>query len=164
MGSRRGCAPATSSRLRPLAYGRIYIGNTDDKVYSFEAATGQVAWSYTMPNWAYGSPAVSGGTVFATSFDGTVAALSAHTGSVVWQHRLPYGSLSSPTVVGPDVYVSDLGPSPSSRGHVYAFNTSTGRLVWRFNDGKYASVIVAAGRLVVAGATHIYVLRPIGAG
>jgi hypothetical protein len=32
----------------------------------------------------------------------------------------------------------------------------------RFNDGKYASVIVAAGRLVVAGATHVYVMRPLG--
>jgi outer membrane protein assembly factor BamB len=144
-----------------VAYGRLYIGNTDDKLYSFEAGTGQVAWTYTMPNWAYGSPAVSNGIVFETSFDGTVAALSARTGSVIWEHRLPYGSLSSPTVVGPYVYVSDLGPSPSSRGHVYGYDTRTGKLKWRFNDGKYASVIVAAGRLVVAGATHVYVMRPL---
>ena len=41
-----------------VAYGRVYIGNTDDKVYAFEAADGQVAWTYTMPDWAYGSPAV----------------------------------------------------------------------------------------------------------
>ena len=46
-----------------VAYGRVYIGNTDDKVYSFVAATGQVAWTYTMPDWAYGSPAVSNGRV-----------------------------------------------------------------------------------------------------
>ena len=59
------------------------------------------------------------------------------------------------------MYVSDLGPSPSSRGHVYGYDTRTGKLSWRFNDGKYASVIVAAGRLVVAGATHVYVLRPL---
>ena len=144
-----------------VAYGRVYIGNTDDKLYSFEAATGQVAWTYTMPNWAYGSPAVANGTVYATSFDGTIAALSARTGAVLWQHQLPYGSLSSPTVVGGSVYVADLGPSPSSRGHMYGFNRNTGKLDWQFGDGKYASVIVAAGRLVVSGATHVYVLRPL---
>ena len=32
--------------------------------------------------------------------------------------------------------------------------------MWQFSDGKYATPIAAAGRLVVAGATHVYVLRP----
>jgi outer membrane protein assembly factor BamB len=45
---------------------------------------------------------------------------------------------------------------------VYGYDTRTGKLMWRFNDGKYASVIVAGGRLVVAGATHVYVMRPLG--
>ncbi len=143
-----------------VAYGRVYIGNTDDKLYSFDAATGQVAWTYTMPDWAYGSPAVSNGRVFETSFDGTFAAFNARTGAVLWQHHLPYRSLSSPTVIGNLVYVADLGPSPGARGHLYAYNTGSGKLVWRFRDGKYATPIAAAGRLVVSGATHIYVLRP----
>jgi outer membrane protein assembly factor BamB len=142
-----------------VAYGRVYIGNTDDKLYSFVAATGQVAWTYTMPNWAYGSPAVSDGRVFATSFDGTFAAFNARTGAVLWQHRLPFKSLASPTVIGPYVYVTDLGPSPGSRGRTFGYDPRTGKLVWRFGDGKYATPIAAAGRLVVAGATHIYVLR-----
>ena len=143
-----------------VAYGRVYIGNTDDKLYSFDASTGQVAWTHTMPDWAYGSPAVSSGRVFETSFDGTFAAFDARTGSVVWEHRLPNRSLSSPTVIGHLVYVADLGPTPSSRGHVYAYDEATGKLVWRFKDGKYAAPIAAAGRLVVSGATKIYVLRP----
>ncbi len=143
-----------------MAYGRVYIGNTDDKLYSFVAATGQVAWTYTMPNWAYGSPAVSNGRVFATSFDGTFGAFNARTGAVLWLHKLPYRGLSSPTVVGPYVYVTDLGPSPGSAGRLFAYDTSTGRLAWQFGDGKYATPIAAAGRLVVLGATHVYVLRP----
>jgi outer membrane protein assembly factor BamB len=143
-----------------VAYGRVYIGNTDDKVYSFVASTGQVAWTHTMPNWAYGSPAVANGRVFATSFDGTFACFDARTGNVLWEHQLPYKSLSSPAVVGKLVYVSDLGAGPSSTGHMYAFNVGTGRAEWRWNDGKYASVIVAAGRLVVVGATSVYVMRP----
>jgi outer membrane protein assembly factor BamB len=143
-----------------VAYGRVYIGNTDDKLYSFDASNGQVAWTFTMPNWAYGSPAVSNGRVFETSFDGTVAAFNARTGSVLWEHHLPYRSLSSPTVIGKLLYVADLGPSPGARGHLYAYDPVSGKLVWRFNDGKYATPIAAGRRLVVAGATHLYVLRP----
>jgi outer membrane protein assembly factor BamB len=143
-----------------VAYGRVYIGNTDDKVYSFVASTGQVAWTYTMPDWAYGSPAVWNGRVFVTSFDGTFAALNARTGAVLWSHKLPNRSLASPVVIGRYVYVADLGATPGSKGRVMAYNPVSGRLEWQFGDGKYATPIAAAGRLVLSGATHVYVLRP----
>jgi outer membrane protein assembly factor BamB len=42
-----------------------------------------------------------------------------------------------------------------------AYNPISGRLEWQFNDGKYATPIVGAGRLIVSGATHVYVLRPL---
>jgi outer membrane protein assembly factor BamB len=143
-----------------VAYGRVYIGNTDGKVYSFVASTGQIAWSTTLPDWAYGSPAVAAGRVFATAYDGTVVALSARTGSVLWRHRLPYRTLASPAVVGPLVYVADKGPSGDKRGQLFAYDPGSGRLVWRFNDGKYSTVSAGAGRLIVAGFGHLYVLRP----
>jgi outer membrane protein assembly factor BamB len=143
-----------------VAYGRVYIGNTDDKVYSFDASNGQVAWTYTMPDWAYGSPAVWNGRVYVTSFDGTFAALNARTGAVLWSHTLANRSLASPVVIGKYVYVADLGATPGSKGTVQAYNPISGRLEWKFGDGKYATPIAAAGRLVVSGATHLYVLRP----
>jgi outer membrane protein assembly factor BamB len=60
------------------------------------------------------------------------------------------------------LYVSDLGNDRgAAHGHVYAINPGTGKVVWRFNDGKYHSVIAAAGRLIVAGAIHLYALKPI---
>jgi outer membrane protein assembly factor BamB len=143
-----------------VAYGRVYVGNTDYKIYSFVAATGQIAWTYTMPWWAYGSPAVSDGRVFATSADGTFAALNARSGGLLWKHKLPFHSLASPVVVGPDVYVADRGPSGGAKGHVYAFNPGNGHRVWTFHDGKYSSVIAAHGMLIVAGFGHLYALRP----
>ncbi len=143
-----------------VAYGRVYIGNTDDKVYSFVAATGQIAWTTTLPDWAYGSPAVSNGRVFATAYDGTFVALSAQTGEVQWRHLLPYRTLASPVVVGPYVYVADKGPAGNTRGQTFAFNPGNGHQVWKFNDGKYSSVSAGAGRLILAGFGHLYVLQP----
>ena len=65
-----------------------------------------------------------------------------------------------PLVRGIRNLVTDLGPSPGSAGRLFAYDTRTGRLAWQFGDGKYATPIAAAGRLVVSGATHVYVLRP----
>jgi outer membrane protein assembly factor BamB len=144
-----------------VAYGRVYIGNTDGKVYSFVEGTGRVAWTATFPDWVYGSPAVSNGLVFAASYDGTVAALIAKSGTRLWSRRLQDRSLSSATIIGHFLYVSDLGNNRGAApGHVYAINPGTGKVVWTFNDGKYHSVIAAAGRLILAGAIHLYALKP----
>ncbi|HYX85981.1 MAG TPA: PQQ-binding-like beta-propeller repeat protein [Gaiellales bacterium] len=142
-----------------VAYGRVYVGSTDHKVYAFQAGDGQIAWTYTLPYWAYGSPAVWNGRVYATSYDGTFVSLSARTGRVLWRRHLPFHTTSSPTVIGPLVYVADLGPA-RSHGHLYAYNPVSGRLVWRFNDGKYSTVIAGEGRLIIAGMSHLYALRP----
>jgi outer membrane protein assembly factor BamB len=144
-----------------VAYGRVYIGNTDGKVYSFVEGTGQVAWTSSFSDWVYGSPAVSNGLVFAVAYDGTVAALNAKNGTRLWSRRLQDRSLSSATIIGRFLYVSDLGNDRGAApGHVYAINPGTGKVVWTFNDGKYHSVIAAAGRLIVAGAIHLYALKP----
>jgi outer membrane protein assembly factor BamB len=156
-----GYSSGTFYATPAVAYGRVYISNTDGKVYSLVAATGAISWTYTLPDWAYGSPAASGGRVFATSYDGTVVALDARTGTALWRHLLPARSLSSPTVIGPLVYVADLGQDRTGRGRLYAYNPATGALKWSFKDGKYSSVIAAAGRLVVAGSSKLYVLKPI---
>jgi outer membrane protein assembly factor BamB len=145
-----------------VAYGRVYAGNTDGKVYSFVAGDGQIAWSTSLgAGWVYSSPAVSDGRVFATGIDGKIVALHARSGSLLWERRMARRTLSSPTVIGRLVYAADLG-TPGHKGTLYAWNPGTGKGVWQFPDGKYSSVIVAAGRLVVAGFSTLYVLRPRG--
>jgi outer membrane protein assembly factor BamB len=143
-----------------VAYGRVYIGSTDSKVYSFVANTGEIAWTETMSGWAYGSPGVSGGRVFEASYGGQVTAFGARNGTPLWTHHLPYRSLGSATVIGSLVYVADLGPG-NSNGDLYAYNVGNGKLKWEFHDGKYHPVVAADGHLVVAGNSTLYVMRPL---
>jgi outer membrane protein assembly factor BamB len=144
-----------------VRYGRVYIANTDYKIYSFVAATGEIAWTQTLPYWAYGSPAVSDGRVFGTSFDGTLIALDARTGRELWRFRFPNGrSLASPTVIGRYVYAAQMGRTKRQKGNVYAFNPGNGRVVWKFRDGQYSSVIPAGDLLILAGYAHLYALEP----
>jgi outer membrane protein assembly factor BamB len=142
-----------------VRYGRVYIGNTDGKLYSFVASTGKIAWSHSMDGWVYGSPAVWNGLVFETSYNGLFQALDARTGDVRWETRLPHQTTSSPTVIGRYVYVSSHGSSKYA-GNTWAFDPRTGKKVWHFHDGWYSTVATAGTtQLVIAAPRHLYLLR-----
>ncbi len=68
-----------------VAFGRVYAGNNDCRVYSFETGGGELAWSYSTGGYAYSGPTVantrhSPPTVFIGSFDGNVYAIGAKDG------------------------------------------------------------------------------------
>ena len=75
-----------------VAFGRVYLGNTDGRVYSFAARTGQLAWATGTGAYVYSSAAVAdppglGPTVYVGSYDGTMYAFDARSGAVRWTHR-----------------------------------------------------------------------------
>jgi outer membrane protein assembly factor BamB len=142
-----------------VRYGRVYIGNTDGKLYSFVASTGRIAWSHSMDGWVYGSPAVWNGLVFESSYNGLFQALDARTGNVRWSVHLSHKTTSSPTVIGQYVYVSAHGNGKYT-GNTWAFDPRTGRKVWHFPDGWYSTVVTAGpNRLVIAAPRYMYLLR-----
>ncbi len=126
-GSRPGSRRAASTRRPAVAYGRVYIGNTDDKVYAFEASDGQIAWTYTMPYWAYGSPAWRPGASSRRRRTGRSPRSRRAPGQLLWRHKLPYKTTASPTVIGSLVYVADRGAARASTAHLTAFDAVTGR-------------------------------------
>src|SRR5204862_5289239 len=57
-----------------VAFGRVYMGNTDGRVYSFGARTGTLAWATSTGAYVYASPAVAdlpalGPTVYIGSYE-----------------------------------------------------------------------------------------------
>ncbi len=82
--SRASSATRTFYSTPAVAYGRVYIGSTDGKVYSFGATTGKLRWSHGTGGYVYASPAVWRQTVFAGSYSGRFYALDAATGDVRW--------------------------------------------------------------------------------
>src|SRR5207245_8111715 len=72
------------------AYGRVYIGATDGKVYSLGAATGKLRWSQSTGGYVYSSAAVWRRRVYAGSYNGTFYCLDAATGEIgraSWRER-----------------------------------------------------------------------------
>jgi outer membrane protein assembly factor BamB len=143
-----------------VAYGRVYIGNTDGFVYSFSTRNGALAWRHRTGGYVYSSPAISpvrGGTVYAGSYDGKLYAFDARTGNVKWTHRSGGKLSGAPVVIGDLVFYSNL--SKHSTGAVGA---ATGKLVWSIGRGAFNPVVSDGQRLYLLGFTTLYALAEEG--
>lgn len=145
-----------------VAYGRVYLGNTDGRIYAYEAKTGALAWAVQTGAYVYASPAVTnvpglGPTIFEGSYDGNFYALNARTGAIDWTYDA-HGKISgSATIVGKYVYFSDLG-THSTTGLL----TINGHRAFWINQGAFDPVISDGEKLYLDGYATLYALSPRG--
>ena len=132
------------------AYGRIYVGATDGKMYSFGASTGKLRWSQSTGGYVYSSAAVWRDRVFAGSYSGRFYAFDAATGNILWQFKANGPISGSPTVIAGRVYFATL------KGRTYALDATTGSFDWSFADGKYSPVVADKDLVYLVGYTRIY--------
>jgi len=143
-----------------LAYGRVYAGNNDDRVYSFDQKDGTLAWSYSTGGYVYSGPAVAntshtGPTVYIGSFDGNVYALNAKTGEPRWIRSAGGSVIGSLTAVGNIVYAAEFNGTSTT-----GYAMKTGRTVFSYPRGTYTPVISDGRRLYLVGYSSITALQP----
>ncbi len=139
-----------------VAYGRVYLGNTDGFVYSFSARTGDLAWRHKTGGYVYSSPAVSparGGTVYAGSYDGKLYAFNARTGDVRWTRDVGGRISGGPQVVGDLVFYSNLG-----RRSTGAVGAANGKLIWSTGRGAFNPAISDGRRIYLVGYSSLFAL------
>jgi outer membrane protein assembly factor BamB len=148
-----------------VAYGRVYLGGLDGRVYSYEEKTGQLAWSQSTGAEVYSSPAVADTphappTVFIGSQDKRFYALDAETGAIRWEHYLNGNILGSPSVVDRTVYVSVIGPNIGT----YGYAVKKGNKVFYNDQGEYNPVISDGQRIYLTGYSTIRAFEPMKPG
>jgi quinohemoprotein ethanol dehydrogenase len=149
--------PNMSMEMTPLVFdGVMYVTTGDDDVFALVATTGKAFWHYspasdmpkisTLPvccNNDNRGVAYGGGLVFDARLDAVLVALDAKTGKEVWQTRVDSPSdgatmTLAPQYIGasegkvPEVIVGVSGADEGVRGHLDAYNPTTGKLLWRF--------------------------------
>ena len=143
-----------------VMYGRVFLGNTDGRVYAYDASTGRLDWAVQTGAYVYASPAVTnapglGPTVYVGSYDGTFYALNARSGHIEWRFH-PGGRISgSATIVGRIVYFADLASH-----RTYGLGISTGRTVFQMHTGSFDPVISDGQDIYLTGYTGLYGLAP----
>src|SRR4030095_9449639 len=128
--------------------GIMYTSTAWSKVLALDAAKGKVLWQFDPHNEGSKGAhaccdvvnrgvAVWKGRVYVGTIDGRLIALDARTGAKVWEvvtvdQRKPYTITMAPRVVRDKVIIGNSGAELGVRGYVSAYDTATGKLVWRF--------------------------------
>jgi outer membrane protein assembly factor BamB len=143
-----------------VIYGRVFLGNTDGRIYAYDAGTGALDWAVQTGAYVYASPAVTnapglGPTIYLGSYDGTFYALNARSGQISWQYEADGRISGSATIIGRVVYFADLGD------HVtYGLGISTGRVLFEKDTGSFDPVISDGTNIYLTGTTGLYALTP----
>jgi outer membrane protein assembly factor BamB len=159
--------------------GLVYVGSTDQNLYAIDQESGALKWKFATEGPVTSSPAVAGGTVYFGSYDAKFYAVDAASGQLKWkfetagEHRfvgrhlhglLPAAEnmpdpwdyfLSSPAVWNGAVYFG------SGDGNVYALESASGKLKWKFKTGDvvHSSPAISDGTLYIGSwDTYLYAL------
>lgn len=143
-----------------VVYGRVFLGNTDGRVYAYDASTGKLDWAVQTGAYVYASPAVTnapglGPTIYLGSYDGTFYALNARSGHIEWHYHAGGKISGSATIVGNIVYFADLGTHRTT-----GLGISTGKVVFSMGTGSFDPVISDDHYLYLSGITGLYALAP----
>ncbi len=133
--------------------GVAYFGSSDGNLYAVESGAGTQKWKFATGSRVNASPAVADGRVYFSSYDGFFYAVDAKTGQLRWKFQTRgerrfagkhlHGSLpAAETMPDPwDFYLSSPGVWKgrvyfgSGDGNVYALDSSSGALRWKFKTG-----------------------------
>jgi outer membrane protein assembly factor BamB len=143
-----------------VVYGRVFLGNTDGRIYAYDASTGHLDWAVQTGAYVYSSPAVTnapglGPTIYVGSYNGSFYALNARSGHISWRFNA-HGRISgSATILGRIVYFSDLGSH-----RTYGLGISTGRVIFEKRTGAFDPVVSDGIDVYLTGDTGLYGLAP----
>jgi outer membrane protein assembly factor BamB len=145
-----------------VIYGRVFLGNTDGRMYAYDASTGKLDWAHQTGAYVYASPAVTdapglGPTVYFGSYDGTFYALDARSGKRRWSHHAGGRISGSATILGRTVYFADLGTR-----RTIGLGISTGRVAFQMATGSFDPVVTDGSKIYLTGYTGLYGLTPVG--
>lgn len=150
-----GFPNGTSAFAQPaVAGGRVFVGSDNGFVYSLDAATGCVYWSFEAKGGvrtaiSLGPIATAGGTRYAAYFGdlrANVFAVDAETGAPIWTARADTHRMAritgAPTLANGRLYVpvssfeegagaNDNYECCTFRGNVVAYDAASGRQLWK---------------------------------
>jgi outer membrane protein assembly factor BamB len=123
----------------------VYVCSSE-YVYALDSTTGNMKWNFTpdfpIERYFVCAPSVQGDNVIVSANNGTmgdafaaVYDINAIDGIEKWSYKnVPYFAIGSPTIYKDKVYVG------SDNGYVWAFDLSSGSLLWKI-DGPCAGVM-----------------------
>ena len=119
--------PVFSSPVAGL--GMLFIGSTDGYLYALRQDTGAIMWRVLLhDNLTDSTPTLEGQVLFVAMHSTALVALNAHTGQMYWQFETSEKIQAPPLAIAGRVFLT-------SRITAWAFDSSSGKLLWKFHHG-----------------------------
>jgi outer membrane protein assembly factor BamB len=152
-----------------VAFGRVYAPNTDGYVYAFGERTGDLRWARQAGTYVYTAPAIWNRTVYVGTWDGHIVALDAGTGDIRWKFATVSAVSGAPLIVAGVLYYSTLpGSHPDAQRYTksgpagtFGLDLRTGKLVWRFPEGRYSPMVADEHHLYLSANRTLAMLEPV---
>jgi len=126
--------------------GIMYTVEAPNTIIALDAASGRVFWKYTYAPSADARPccgrvnrgvAIAGDTLFMGTIDAHLIAVDAKSGKLLWDKSIAppksgYALTLAPLIVKDKVIVGTAGGELGVRGFLAAYDTRTGKELWRF--------------------------------
>jgi M6 family metalloprotease-like protein len=147
-----------------VAYGKVFFGSMDGKLYAVSQDTGSLVWSYDAAEGIASSPAVADNTVFFCTVGDTsvpsrdVYALDQNTGSKTWKKTIGSGNLvvneGSPAVADGKVFLC------GGDGMLYCLDEYSGNIIWTkpISGNIIGAPAVFGGKVFAASSYMLYAL------
>ena len=129
--------------------GIMYLTRPENDIFALDAETGRTLWTYEHRNPAQTynccgrvnrGLAILGNSLFMNTLDMHVLAVDARSGRELWKTKIfdhtkaaGYASTGAPLVVKDKLIVGMAGGEHGVRGFLDAYDTATGKRIWRFN-------------------------------
>jgi outer membrane protein assembly factor BamB len=142
-----------------VAYGLVYIGAGDGRLYALNAATGIIRWSYNTGSPIDSTPVLADGTIYFGNNNSWAYALNAVNGHVRWAIPLrgDHGIETRPAIAGTTLYVLDGGNGIIGPSKLYALNVANGKIRWSI-EGSFDSSPAVLGGIVFVSGNQLYAL------
>ena len=164
-GQQRWTLPTNGLAGSPVTYaeGTLY-GKSVHTLYAIDPLSGHVRWTFcpygTDHEWIYSSPTVNEGRLFLGDRAGYLNCLDATSGEVIWRKQTSRSRRCQVNATA--VVLGDLVIVATIVNSAVAYETATGRLVWRQRlDGPSSSELLSwKDRVLVQTRKSLYLLNP----
>lgn len=138
-----------------VAAGLVVFGSGDGYIYCLDSEKGKLKWKQKTAAAVLGSPLVNGDTVFIGGSDHSFRALQLSNGNTIWK----FDGLDGPVVSKPLRYDGKIIFGAWDR-NLYALNSTTGSLHWKWNNGSSIRNYSPASCIPVAAEGVVYIVAP----
>ncbi len=135
--------------------GKVMLGDVSGSIYAFELASGEISWEVQTAGPVVSAGLVQDGYYYGGSGSSGVYKISVSNGEVSWVFNDVEGLIQAQAAINDDYLVFTAWDT-----HIYCLNKTSGELLWKWNNGRPASLLSPGNVVPVISNGKVFIVAP----